>query len=71
MALANNRLERGLHVPMGKVITLPLTMDGQTDRSFVLYVTHSVWPKNQPTDPELLKLARVIADAINQGTKTS
>lgn len=51
---------------MGKVITLPLVIDGHESRQFVLYLSTNAF-NVQPSDQEMLKLTRVIADAINKG----
>lgn len=70
VALANNRLEKGLQVPMAKVITLPLVIDGQQMGPFSVYVSASVFSRPTPTDFEVIRVARVIADAINKGTQS-
>lgn len=66
VALANNRLERRLQVPMGKVITLPLVIDG-VHGEYSVYVCTSAWGTHPPSDQEVLKVSRIIADRINKG----
>ncbi len=67
-ALANNRLEHSLQVPMLKAVTLPITIDGKRTM-FAVYIAVSPFTLGEkiPTDEQVLKVSRVIADAINKG----
>lgn len=66
VTLANNRLEKRLQVPMGKAITLPLIVDG-VPGEYSVYVTTNAWTSHPPTDQDVVRVARLIADAINKG----
>lgn len=66
LAVANNRIEKRLQVPMLKAITLPVLVDGE--HGYAVYVTYSAFAKHQPTDEAFLKVTRAVADAINKGS---
>jgi len=67
---SNSRLEHRLQVPMAKAITLPLTIDGDRMTPFAVYVCTSGFSIEQPSDQTVLKVARIIADAINKGNQS-
>lgn len=59
-----NRIEHRIAPPMSVVVTLPLKI-GAEDRGLCIYVAAAAFGRSQPSDDEMMGIAREVAARIN------